>query len=441
MQTEDNNTGSGLASIFWKMLGFIATIMGISYAATLIIKYTSPYFWITEFSIIGLVILIWSIIIFRKYATNKLKGEYQHRIDELETALEMAKSPILPPTKNTKIRIAVLLPLHDADKIVEQDVELILEGFGNAFSKVRDKMDKFELIFLDHKNKFEIGKKLVENELKNGCQYFICTMSVVCEPLSKVFSELLATENKKAILLCTVAASPNVKTVTNQVYRFFVNAEEEAKFLVDHLKHEGKTASMIHFDTIYSQITSEKFKENWDKVSTDHKCEEGIEIQEKDYGNISRELNLTHNKKKLEGKDIIFVVAYCTAYQDIFLTLKNLGIQSTIVTTSTFSFKKFDDAKKTLLDNFKWVTCYPLKKDGKFYGDAANYFAFASLYRLVTVVFQDGYSIENFDEKWKSIKVPTKLDFIPAEDSKIKLELDTTHKKTTTKPPHKKTHS
>ena len=167
MQTEDNNTGSGLASIFWKMLGFIATIMGISYAATLIIKYTSPYFWITEFSIIGLVILIWSIIIFRKYATNKLKGEYQHRIDELETALEMAKSPILPPTKNTKIRIAVLLPLHDADKIVEQDVELILEGFGNAFSKVRDKMDKFELIFLDHKNKFEIGKKLVENELKN----------------------------------------------------------------------------------------------------------------------------------------------------------------------------------------------------------------------------------------------------------------------------------
>ena len=130
---------------------------------------------------------------------------------------------------------------------------------------------------------------------------------------------------------------------------------------------------------------------------------------------------------------MIFVVAYCTAYQEIFLALKNLGVKSTIVTTSTFALKKVEDAKKMLLDNFSWVTCYPKKKnDELFYGDAANYFAFASLYRLISVIFHDNYSIDKFDEKWKAMDNPDKLVFTPSEDSKITLVLDTTHKKNVT---------
>jgi hypothetical protein len=34
--------------------------------------------------------------------------------------------------KSTRIKIAILLPLHNEDEIIQQDVELMLEDFGKA---------------------------------------------------------------------------------------------------------------------------------------------------------------------------------------------------------------------------------------------------------------------------------------------------------------------
>lgn len=427
-KNSDSDSSKNLFQVYWRTFLSLGGLFACVYYGLAIYKdYPGVSYILLIIAFLTFVVVTW-LFLKNKFA-NSITKKYTDKIKQLED--ELSKQSNVPIKKaNSKIKIAILLPLHSEDEIVQQDVELILEGFGNTLQKIRNHIDKIEIIYFDHKNNIETAKEIVNEGLDNGIQYFIATMSIVCEKLSKEFPEIIKRKDKKAILLCTVAASPKVVTTRNQVYRFFVNAEEEAKFLVDKLKDDFKTVTMIHFDTVYSKTATKKFNELWNLQGNSHKCDAGVVIKKAEIRNIKNELSIRENVLKLKDKDLIFVVAYCTAYQSIFLALKELGVKSTIVTTSTFAMKKVEDAKQTLLQNFSWVTCYPKKKnDELFYGDAANYFAFASLYRLITVIFHKNYSIEKFDDKWKATDNPDKLVFTPSEDSHIELVLDSTHKK------------
>ncbi len=271
-------------------------------------------------------------------------------------------------------RIAILLPLTSDKPYVHQDVELILEGFGNALPKLRSHIDRRDIQFYDHHDQLREAEKIVKQALDEGVEYFVVTMSRVCDGLSKSFPKIVAQKkNRKAVLICTVAASPDIECKQGMVYRFFVNAHNEADHLVENLPIDFKKAAMIRFVTPYGQFVTDRFREKWANSGAGRECADPVILKEEEWPKIQREIGLPSNLTKLQGKDIILVVAYCTAYQDILLALKNNGITATIVTTSTFSFKKMDDAKKIMLANFSWVSCIPKMRDEAFYGDVANY--------------------------------------------------------------------
>lgn len=190
-------------------------------------------------------------------------------------------------------------------------------------------------------------------------------------------------------------------------------------------------AAMIHYGTPYGNSVTERFAERWPKSKLGRECSAQIVLKEQEWTKIKRELGQPTNVAKLKGKDTLLVVAYCTAYQDILLALMDNGIDATIVTTSTFSFKKMDEPKKTMLDHFKWISCIPIMRDQPFYGDVANYFAFATLFRLGLVIFEDGYEIGQFHKHWQAVVRPERLEgSIKSgkwEDPDILLTLDMTH--------------
>lgn len=161
----------------------------------------------------------------------------------------------LAGTSSVRHRIAILLPLTNDDPYVKQDVQLTLEGFGNALPKLGRMLPTHDLQFYDHQNSPTVAHDLVARLLQEGYQYIIATMSPVCVPLSKSFPLLVKEKSPVgAILICTVAASPKVETAPNSTYRFFVNADQEAAALVQYLKHDRRTAAVIRFtDSTYGE--------------------------------------------------------------------------------------------------------------------------------------------------------------------------------------------
>ena len=415
----DNNSNKSFLNALLRWAGVVGLVLSVTYYGYKLQQEMRPVIWITMFSLIGVIIIVLVSSFFRQKTIGQIRKGYEEELEKLRQVNQSLGDngrgmPI-------RTRISILLPLHGQNEIVAKDIELILQGFGDALKKIGEDIDNYEIIFFDHEKKYQKAKDIVSSEIDRGTQYFIVTHSEVCVELSKEFPRMLEQKHKQAILLCTVAASPKIVCARDKVYRFFINAEEEVKFLVNHLKSEFKTATMIHFENHYSDIASSMFRELWIKGNDGHTCDEGTPIKKNQLGKIKDELRLEDNVSRLSNKDIIFVACYCTAYQEIFKTLRDLGVKSTIVTTSTFSFKEFSEPEEILRKHFDWITCYPQKKGKPFYGDVASYFAFASLYRLTAIINQPEYSIEKFDAIWRKLHVPDKLVFTLTEDPEVKL--------------------
>ena len=331
--------------------------------------------------------------------------------------------------KDGRIRIAILLPLNHNDDFVREDAELQLQGFGKSLTEIRDKIEKYDLKFIDHQSDSNIAKREIINELKRGTKYFVCTMSSVCIDISKEFSEL----EKKfgsggAILVCTVAGADEILTKKNSVYRFYINLKDEISTLLSNIDPNQKKAGIISFDSPYANSCAEHFKTEWNKRNDiEHIIEDHIiKLKVKRKNEIKNTLLIYENV--LACRDVIFIVAYGEAYIEILKTLVNINKDALIVMTSTFSFKFWEDDINLILQDFNWLYCKPVLKNSEEFKndvDVVTYFSMHALEKIVQVIKKTNNDISDFDEVWNKDKTPNKLCYslIAGREGDCKIEL------------------
>lgn len=316
-----------------------------------------------------------------------------------------------------RIRIAILLPLNHDNDFVREDAELQLQGFGNALPESREKLNSFDLKFLDHKSNANIAKDLIIEELKSGTKYFLNTMSSVSIELTKEFPELdKKYGNGEAILVCTVAGSNEITTSKNKIYRFYINLEDEIQTLIDNIDDSKNKASVIYFNSSpYAENCANSFIKLWNEkkgrahnISKDHNT---IELKVNRRSQIDNKIR--SKRRIVEDRDVIFIVGYGQTYLDILESLKDINGKALIVTTSTFSFKMWEDKVTDILNGFNWLSCKPSLKDDEYFKDdtdVVTYFSMNTLERFMEVVLNTKQTMQSdFHTVWSKSTIPSKL--------------------------------
>ncbi|MBK7103330.1 MAG: hypothetical protein IPH63_16310 [Flavobacteriales bacterium] len=80
------------------------------------------------------------------------------------------------------------------------------------------------------------------------------------------------------------------------VYRFFVNAHNEADHLVENLPIDFKKAAMIRFVTPYGQFVTDRFREKWANSGAGRECADPVILKEEEWPKIQREIGLPSNR-------------------------------------------------------------------------------------------------------------------------------------------------
>ncbi|MCH8902870.1 MAG: amino acid ABC transporter substrate-binding protein [Bacteroidetes bacterium] len=316
---------------------------------------------------------------------------------------------------NEKTCIAILLPLHPhLSETIKKDVSDQINGFGDFIRGHPELAKNYYFKFIDHK--YAIGDDIIDDdkisnelrdviieELENGTRYFMCTMSQIAVPLSNEFKKIVDKVGKddKAVLLCTVTSSPQVKCEDNSVYRFYINTDTEVKLLFDEARKRkfNKIAYIVN-RSFYGEDALKEFKKLWGKENI-----EGIKIDSRKKISISNEI-----KKHIDlfsNSDGIFIAHYGSDLIAIVETFHKLGINnSTILGTSTFSpwtfLSEYPSYKDDYLEVIKWITCVP-KTDSLYDKNVVRDFTYYSLCRFLGTIknFQNDNGESSFHKAWQ----------------------------------------
>lgn len=379
----------------------------------------------------------------------------------------------------SKRRIAILLPLSTGnDDHYREEMEYAFVGFGKGFKKVFHKLDKFEIIYLNHANNIEATSKLILNEMRRGTQYFICTMSNVCQELTnpenskyyfdnliKEFSDKSGDKEWKAILLCTIASSSAIKCKNNLIYRFFISAFKETDEIVNRLHELLLKDSSSNSNNTSENNSSQNNKDKrlviiYNDIEEHSYTKEAVERYESEWKAkysypvtriaIKREISdkiddleftikseLTSHKDLLEAANAIVIITFGNNFNKIitqwlsnnkeYIKLKN----KIVVFPSVFSglstiiengnLECHDSIKKLIVsvqkeqprnESSHYGIYYSIPKkensEKKFYGTVAEYFAMASIYRLISVASKIN-DLSEFHKNWSNLKLPFSL--------------------------------
>ncbi len=342
---------------------------------------------------------------------------------------------VLNETK--KERIVLLLPI-DSDKEGDayDDGERQALGFIDFLKKHNEKASNYNFVIRNHELDFDATEDIIIEELKKGTKYFICTMSSVARPISKVFGNHVNKYFKgegSPIFISTVASSPIITEYLkeNSVYRFYIRSDEEGEELAKavHKINNFRTATSIAVNDDYGEGAVKKFEEEWVKLG--HTFNKGILIdincdEEMIYKQIKDQIKDRYSQS---NREVIFVAHYGGGLDKIINSVYKLGMRPLIVATSTLSIKNWQRPIKEPLDSLDWITCVPRLKDsgGKlFEGDVVKDFVYFNLDRLISILDKCNTTNKDFNTVWHELHEPKRLDYqiLQNGDSKINLEIN-----------------
>lgn len=331
------------------------------------------------------------------------------------------------PQHNSKARIAILLPLSCPDGYENEDLKLMIEGFGKGLRdftsrKHEELSETYELVFIDNKVYKSAIEKVTE-ELDFGTKYFISTMSKFSLKFSEEFKEIKG----DAILINTISGSSLIKEETNTIYNFYPTSKYEIEMLIDDaIKNELKKPFIYCFSSKFTEECRDTFVENWNKKNTDE-----YEIKEEensfDFANSS-DINFKHPafyNDTVENADSIYIFGYGSSFYDIIRELRTNyeGIKSkAIYTISTFKYRDWKDEEKQILNDMNITTIRPCLQNEEFSTeqDVVEYFAEQTLDRLLnTLELMNSKTWMKFDKAWKKSK-QRKLELIGGNVIKVK---------------------
>lgn len=355
--------------------------------------------------------------------------------------------------ENYKRNISILLPLSSSEKHFEREVENSLIGVGNALKHSKKYLEKVDIRFFDHKNDPKLAAKIIKDELRRGTKHFISTMSVVCDDLvdskkSTYFNRLVKDvlsnneedfeEKKNAILVCTMAASETTNFNDN-LYRFFVQTDHEARELVakcfrnlptnnDKVEEEKKEINVAvihstkHYHVYLGQLSDKIYKliKNGYHASTNSKIKE-LKLLEctQDASTF-----ISCNKAYLESADVVFLLVEYDLNErliELFIDNKLFKENAILATSSLYPgiLKSTHDLKhKALPEKLKeidvnLVFVKPMRKhktiDIDFYGDMSEFCMSVVVRKMINILNEPGYTVPNFHRLWVEKDIPSTI--------------------------------
>ncbi len=376
-------------------------------------------------------LLIISLILF---GVLIFTGIYINNISTENTKLE---SKIIELNETKKERIVLLFPI-DSDKESDayDDGERQALGFIDFLKIHNDKASNYNFVVRNHELDFDAAEDIIIEELQKGTKYFICTMSSVARPISKVFESHVNEYYKgegTPIFISTVASSPIITEYLkeNCVYRFYIRSDEEGEELAKavHKINKYKTATSIAVHDDYGEGAVKKFEEEWIKLG--HTFNKGILVdincdEEMIYKQVKDQIKDRYSQS---NREVIFIAHYGGGLDKIINSIYKLGMKPLIVATSTLSIKNWQRPIKEPLDSLNWITCVPRLKDsgGKlFEGDVVKDFVYFNLDRLISILEKCNITNKDFNTVWHELNEPKRIDYeiLQNGDSKINLEID-----------------
>ncbi len=320
----------------------------------------------------------------------------------------------LPPVEHPvgKTRIVLLLPLNEFLKPAYEDGIRQVIGFAEFLKDKPECTKGFEFALYDHSMKIEAAESIIKQELAEGTQYFVCTMSKVCLPLSKTFPSLVDSfchdKTKKPKLICAVTSAPTVNITDGMIYRFYIRSQEEARVLAKLASEKGlNTTTCIAVEDDYGHGAVDEFKKKWKGQS----FTEGIFVPPAaTLTEIEYQIKQKIKTIPLTKRASIFICHYGAGIDNIITALNNTGIKATILATSTISIYDWQKPIKTILDKTEWYTCIPdYNSQLMTQNDVIKNFTTYALKRLVEAISNHD-SLTDFDKSWQTARYPENLE-------------------------------
>jgi hypothetical protein len=335
---------------------------------------------------------------------------------------------IVIPQHNSKSRIALLVPISCKEDYENEDLKLMMEGFGEGISDFVFKTNKqltetYEFVFIDNNN-YDRALKEVEEEIKLGTKYFLSTLS----SFSTQFTEQFLQISKDTVLINTISGTTSISELKNRVYNFYPTSEDEIDAIIDCIEIKKLNNPFIYnFNSIYTRECRDYFIKKWnhDKLKSDH-----ISQEENSYEFINRSsFDTTHPDFIDEGvikSEIVLIFGYGNSFYDLVNVLKNKCTnfdKKVICTISTFKYRDWKNEEVTTLKNLNVVTVRPKMKKSKFKTDkdVVKYFSEQSLDRLLNSLEKLNKDEKiDFDKAWE-LSYPRRLDL--EKKRKVRVEI------------------
>lgn len=340
-----------------------------------------------------------------------------------------------------KQNISLIVPL-DASRDVVMDAERQVLGLTSLLIRKPEYSQKFDFSIIKASMDSATVEQSILNEFKNkGTKYFVITMSKHATQIYKDWDKMFSSVpiNDRPIVISTIASSPDVKTIKDHYYRFYIRSNEEGAVLAKKANDSNiNKVSFIAVDDAYGEGAVKSFKNVWTR-----RFEEGIYVSNgDDKASIKKRIN--EIKERFNDQDAIFVAHYGNGIDNIITSLDELGINKAIIATSTITISTWKKPINDILAKNRLITCIPkVNKDkytiGEFIrvgressdtykGDVVVDFIYYTFDRLITTIIdmkKDHKS--SFNDIWVSAnnKIPDDILYGFEEetgDSRIEME-------------------
>ncbi|MCB0515534.1 MAG: hypothetical protein KDD49_05665, partial [Bacteroidetes bacterium] len=335
---------------------------------------------------------------------------------------------------DSRKRIVVLLPLDKtkSNQPAYQDGKRQAYGLIDLIEKKSDILKNYDIVFRNHEMDETRAVEIVSDELKNGTNYFISTMSHISERLSKDFESLIKQNRKRDLdkpkLIVTVSSSSKIQVHPNSVYRFYIRSNEESSLLADYATKNGVNERLVAIvvDDNYGRRAQEVFNESYGKPF-----------------DITIPLSISWTKDKIKSEiskkvasngveNTFFIVHYGSGLDNIVSSISELRLSGNFLISHPITVDEWHKPVENILNSRDWVTCSPEAADGGIYvsEDIIRDFVYFSIHRLINTIEETSYSSTSFDTAWRNSNEPQRIKYeITSEgDSEIKMKLEAHNK-------------
>jgi len=323
-------------------------------------------------------------------------------------------------TLAAKETVALIIPIQD-ERIFPPDYGTRqLGGFVALLESNQNFRKFFDYTIIDSKGIFTNPLcQEISEEMARGTKYFLATESRVCVQLAQVFdslydevSRVAPNPQKRPILVCTSASSPQVETKPGSIYRFYIRSMEEAEALIESVKNTPRRNALIiaidddQGSPAYGRGAAAEIEQSWVKI--DRRIIDTLYLEPNDdaTAGIGDFLEAHH-----DSFDVIFVASFGKQLVDIVMALSNQVGQAfppstpiliTAPLNITSSFKATDEARKKI----EWTTCVPeidrkqLPEKVRFNSDVEVAHVYYTLDKLVHTIQRTKSENRSFSECW-----------------------------------------